>query len=277
MRSIVHFLVAFAAALCAPRVVAAETVWFVVAEIQPNRGESFLLPLSAPEDIAQARSLIAQGPGGSVGSIAILDIAAGADGLNRDVRRAGAPLWSWHVTAFHGFADFAIELCDGWPGFIEQDVAGFIANTSGQVCFWGYTVVEELAQAPEFAINEALDGAWYNPATSGQGLFLDVLPAQGLVFGGWFTFERASGNPQDPRHRWLTVQGPYQGSGATLEVTLTTGGAFDAPDPVQRDAIGTMQLRFTDCNHAVASYSFEDGLHGEIPLERGSGTGACVR
>lgn len=275
MRLHISLCLALFAALCAPRSAAAETVWFVVAEIQPHRGESFLLPLSDPEDIAQARSLIAQGPGGTVGSIASLRIAAGADGLNRDVRRPGTPLWSWHVVGFDGFADFAIELCDGWPGFIEQDVAAFIANTGGQVCFWGYTVVEELAQAPQLAVSEALDGAWYNPATSGQGLFLDVMPAQGIVFGGWFTFERGSGSAQDPRHRWLTVQGPYQGSEAALAITLTTGGAFDAPDPVLRDSIGTLQLRFTDCNHAVATYRFDDGLQGEIPLERAAG--ACAR
>ena len=60
--------------------------------------------------------------------------------------------------------DFTIEILDGWPGFVEQDVNGWIANTNGRVGFWTYTVVAELpAPVP------ALDG--HGPA----GLVLVLL------------------------------------------------------------------------------------------------------
>ena len=110
--------------------------------------DAYVLRLTEPDDVAAARARIAQGDASGVGSIAIARIAAGADGVNRNPLAPGNPAWSWHVTSFEGFADFAIELCDGWPGFVESDVPGWIANTNGTICFWSYSVRAELAQAP---------------------------------------------------------------------------------------------------------------------------------
>jgi hypothetical protein len=263
----VFLLVLFAAAPSR-----AETVWFEVAEIADDgdeRDEAFLLPLSDPAHIAQARSLIAQGPGGSVGSIVSARIALGPDGLNRDTRAPGEPLWSWYVSEFLGFADSAIELCDGWPGFIQQDVAAFIANTNGQICFWGYTVKRELNAAPRFRINEALDGAWYHPQHDGQGLFLDVMAERNQIFLGWFTFAQAgTASIGDPAHRWLTAQGPFSEDQADLTLVLTTGGAFASAQPVRHDAAGTLRLSFTDCNHGHAHWQFSDGSTGDVAIER---------
>ena len=122
-------------------------VLFLVAEPAGSitRGDSYVLPLEDPADIEHARALIALGPAAGA-PIAVAAIAAGADGVNRDLRAAGAPPWSWHVTGFDGFTDFTIEILDGWPSFVEQDVEGWIANTGGFVGFWSYTVVEELPE-----------------------------------------------------------------------------------------------------------------------------------
>lgn len=243
---------------------AAAPVWFVVAEVNPFRNQSFLLPLTDPADIADARRRIAEGDASGVGSIVSARIAAGGDGFNRDVRQPGQPLWSWRVTQFDGFADSAIELCDGWPGFIEADVHGFIANTGGQICFWGYTVVEELAAAPEFAIGEGIDGAWYDPSTPGQGLFVDVLAGATQLAFGWFGFQPGAAGTQ----RWWTAQGVVTGGEASLEVYLTSNGAFASPDPVDTAPVGEATLRFTDCNHGSLEYAFEAGPSGTMPLER---------
>ena len=128
----------------------ATTVRFLVAEPEEERfhGDSYVLPLEDPEAIAHARALVAEGP--SAGApIAVARIAAGPDGVNRDLLAPGEPLWSWHVTEFVGFADLTIEVQDGWPGYVEQDVEGWIANTDGTIGFWSYTVVEELETLPE--------------------------------------------------------------------------------------------------------------------------------
>lgn len=57
---------------------------------------------------------------------------------------SGGTLWTWHVIEFVGFAENTIEILDGWPGFIEENVQGWIDNTSGTIGFWGYTVVREI-------------------------------------------------------------------------------------------------------------------------------------
>jgi hypothetical protein len=111
-------------------------------------GDSYVLPLSDPEDIVHARSLITA-PAGTLPSIVIAKVAPGADGINRDYRAPGTPPWSWHVTEFESFADFSIEILDGWPSFIEQDVPGWMANTNSTIGFWNYTVVAEISPVPE--------------------------------------------------------------------------------------------------------------------------------
>jgi hypothetical protein len=129
-------------------------VLFVVGERVKEHGDSFVLPLEDPADIAHARDLIARGPEAAGAPLVFAEIVPGADGINRDVFAEGQPLWNWHVSKFEGFADGGIELVDGWPTFIEQDVAGWMANTRrdkddpnapGHIGFWSYTVVAEIA------------------------------------------------------------------------------------------------------------------------------------
>jgi hypothetical protein len=126
-------------------------VYFQVAELpgHETHHDSFILPLSDSADIAHARDLISLGPDQAGATIVFADIVAGTDGINRDLLAADQHLWSWHVTQFTGFGDVGIELLDGWPSFVEQDVAGWIQNTGGKIGFWNYTVVSELPAVPE--------------------------------------------------------------------------------------------------------------------------------
>lgn len=131
--------------------VLAAPVYFTVAESgSPVHGDSYVLPLEEPADIAHARDLIARGPEAAGATIAFAEIQAGSDGINRNVLAPGQPLWNWHVTKFEGFGDFGIELTDGWPSFVEGDVLGWISNTRrddttrGHIGFWSYTVVGEV-------------------------------------------------------------------------------------------------------------------------------------
>lgn len=256
-----------------------EAVWFVVGESAGNtvHGDSYLLPLTRAEDIADARRWLAEGPASGIGSIATVRIAPGGDGFNRDVLAAGAPAWSWHVVGFQGFGDIAIELCDGWPTFIEQDVQAFIDNTSATICFWDYSIVAELETAPDFAINEGLNGSWFNPGTPGQGVFLDVVAENDVIALGWFSFGVGgpSGRPGD-EHAWLTAQGVFSGDGATLDTFLTTGGVFDDPANVTTRRVGQVELGFTDCDHGFMRYTFDDGQSGEFPLARIASRPGCV-
>jgi hypothetical protein len=135
----------------------AGTVLFVVAE-KPGvveHHDSFVLPLSDPADIAHARDLIARGPDAARSAIVFAEVAAGRDGINRNVVADGQPLWDWHVSKFEGFGDFGIELIDGNPTLLQDDIPWWIDNTRrppdtthGHIGFWNYTVVSELGGGP---------------------------------------------------------------------------------------------------------------------------------
>ena len=139
-------------------------VYFLVAESSPRHGDSYLLPLTEATDIAAARALIAGSP--EVGRIVVARIAPGAsDGVavNCDLL-GGGRAWSWHVSAFLGFADSTIEILDGWPGYVEQNLEEWLRITRGEIGFWSYTVIREVSEG-ELAGAAAAPGR----ATVGSG------------------------------------------------------------------------------------------------------------
>src|SRR5689334_3441150 len=99
-----------------PRFAGGEMVYFQVTELpgQETHHDGFVLPLTNPGDIAHARQILSLGPSNAGATIINADIAAGADGINRDLLADDRHLWSWHVTRFNGFGDVGIELLDGW-------------------------------------------------------------------------------------------------------------------------------------------------------------------
>jgi hypothetical protein len=135
-------------------VASAGPVYFLVTERagQATHGDSYVVPLSNPDDIAHARDLISRGPDAAGAPIVVASIAAGADGINLDYLAPDKRAWDWHVTGFSNFADSTVEILDGWPGFVQQDVPGWIHNTNGFVGFWDYTITRELSATPPAAI-----------------------------------------------------------------------------------------------------------------------------
>ncbi len=130
-------------------------------------------------------------------------------------------------------------------------------------------------QAAGIDINPGLNGSWFNAATSGQGIFIDVFPDIPLVFMAWFTYDTSQAPDGseavigDPNHRWVTAQGPFEGDTANLQITLTTGGLFDDPATTGNTTVGTIALSFQDCSNGTLGYNFTDaGLSGNIPLTR---------
>ncbi|HWN70269.1 MAG TPA: hypothetical protein VNM90_21665 [Haliangium sp.] len=137
----------------------AKPVYFLVAELPGKEvhDDSYVLPLTRADHIAHARDLIRRGPEAAGTHIVVATVRAGADGINRDLRAKDAAAWSWHVSGVIDFADATMEILDGWPSFVEEDVTGWISNTcfddetatEGTLGFWGYTVVDELGGYPE--------------------------------------------------------------------------------------------------------------------------------
>jgi hypothetical protein len=123
----------------------------------------------------------------------------------------------------------------------------------------------------------ALSGNWYDPATSGQGLTVDVNPNSGIVFAAWYTYAPNGAGAGVDGQRWFTAQPAAFAAGSrSIPVTIyeTTGGAFDAPtDPAPKTVpVGSGTLAFPSCSAATFVYSFtggsSSGASGTIALRR---------
>jgi plastocyanin len=101
-------------------------------------------------------------------------------------------------------------------------------------------------------ITQGFTGAWYDPAQSGHGLFVEVLP-ENRILAWWFTF-----TPDGTQQAWFGNVGTIAGDTATIDALKTEGGRwipnFDPAD-VTQPAWGTLTLHFTDCNHGEVNFS----------------------
>ncbi len=95
-------------------------------------GETFQARVFDPATIADLEARRASGVEGVVAG----DLTASDGGFNEP--------WSWHWDpATVAVADFAIEVCDGRPSFVEADLDYWI-DTVGAYCPWGARVVRRV-------------------------------------------------------------------------------------------------------------------------------------
>ena len=108
-----------------------------------------------------------------------------------------------------------------------------------------------------------LTGSWYEPASSGQGVEIEVFPnsasGNGSAFVSWFTYDTVIGGAE--RQRWYTAQGQVMTGqpSASLTIFQNVGGNFNAPPITNSQAVGTATLSFDTCSSGHLSYSFTDG------------------
>ncbi|MEM9301622.1 MAG: peptidylprolyl isomerase [Pseudomonadota bacterium] len=152
------------------------------------------------------------------------------------------------------------------------------AITTDNYVFTEVTVVDEgVAPVSTFVVDPGVTGAWFNPATAGQGWLLDVYPGNDgnlEMFLAWFTY--AAGEPPadegafgSSQHRWFTASGTVDGDTATLTIFRNTGGVFNDPRSTELEAVGTMTVVFTSCSEAVMSWVFDtEGGTGEVAITR---------
>ena len=123
-----------------------------------------------------------------------------------------------------------------------------------------------------------LSGAWYNPATSGQGFFAIVNPVQHLLFAAWYTYMPDGAASGSAAQRWYILQiGPDAYTPGTSPVSSIpiytgTGGVFNDPAPHLTTQVGTATLTFIDCGRARIDYHFTQGtnagLSGSVDLSK---------
>ena len=126
-------------------------------------------------------------------------------------------------------------------------------------------------------IDQTTSGSWYDPGTSGQGFFFDVLVDKQALFVGWMTYDLqrpaigARTSLGDPGHRWMTAYGEYFENIAQLNLQTTAGGVFNLPTELTEVDEGTLEIELFDCNSGVIRFDLSGpGISGAIPIRRGN-------
>ncbi|MBM4169230.1 MAG: hypothetical protein FJ215_08755 [Ignavibacteria bacterium] len=123
------------------------TVYFMVSRPGASGGDSYILPLTRPQDIAGARAIV-KNPLTALATIVLARIDRGSgDGnyLNKDL--IGKRTWSWRVVEFQGFTEITAEILDGSPTDVEQRLNEWLTVNNGMIGFWSYAVTREVPLA----------------------------------------------------------------------------------------------------------------------------------
>ena len=147
---------------------------------------------------------------------------------------------------------------------------------SAQYCEQGFTPTFSLSQQ---GISPALDGAWYDPSTSGQGFQFVFLPQNGnLASLAWFTYDVDGQLAGSEGQRWYTVSGTYTPGSAhafNLPIYQNSGGNFDAAPITSAVQVGTAALSFSSCSEATLTYNIPGRPSRTINLNRLTGGANC--
>ena len=136
---------------------------------------------------------------------------------------------------------------------LSSPLASPIRHLIGALILFAAIVPGSLAALP-LSQPQALSGAWYDPASNGEGYF--VLVAESGMVATWYGYD-AQG-----QRLWLvseTFTGNVElGVPITLNLFRGSGGVFTQP-LANVEAWGSLSLRFDDCTHGLATLSGLDG------------------
>jgi photosystem II stability/assembly factor-like uncharacterized protein len=141
-------------------------------------------------------------------------------------------------------------------------------------------LMQNVSCSPTGVAGENIDfifsASWYDPATAGQGITVEVNPVSNALFFAWETYAPNGANAGPAGQRWYTGQGAFVADSRSIAVQLyeSTGGLFNTVPPIPSTvAVGSATLEFQDCSDATLSYSFtggsNSGASGTIQLGRG--------
>ncbi len=130
------------------------------------------------------------------------------------------------------------------------------------------------------AASGLLSGGWYDQATSGQGVFIDVNPKATLFFAAWYTYAPNGANiGGGASQRWYSIQDNAFAPGTVAKNDLAiferNGGTFNIGGGTTNPQVGTANVSFASCTSMTIVYNFTDGTNagksGSIALTRVSG------
>jgi hypothetical protein len=133
-----------------------------------------------------------------------------------------------------------------------------------------------MGSTPPVSADFALSGNWFDAATSGQGIVVEVNPALPYFFLTWYTYAPNGQAAGAAGQRWFTAQAGYSPGSRGFTATLfeTTGGLFDqAANPAPTtDPVGVATMTFASCASAQLQFNFTAGSNagkaGTIALTR---------
>jgi hypothetical protein len=127
------------------------------------------------------------------------------------------------------------------------------------------------------ADQEALEGTWYQPQISGQGILFDYFPEQRTWFGTWhfhWPFDPFGGSiPTRSGLYWYTLQGVVSADGRQVDlgVYASGDGKFNDTPRTASGRVGDATLTFDSCGAATLNYrielEFSYVISGSIPLQ----------
>ncbi len=153
-------------------------------------------------------------------------------------------------------------------------VLNYVQNSNIQASNLIY-VNKAFVLSETLSLNAALSGGWFNPATPGQGIYLEILPETGKMVMAWFAYDTELPQDQldvilgDAGHRWFVADDFFDGNVFEGSIFLAQNGIFDANDAVSVTAVGTVRVEFESCSSALVTYEFTGtDISGSFPMSR---------
>lgn len=162
---------------------------------------------------------------------------------------------------FEGSTSFVTVLTDAdgqatTPALTAGGSAGYFqvvawALNGDNLIGYAYFPLQQVESLSAIMIGPGMTGAWYDPAQSGHGVMVEVLPGDRMV-AYWFAF-----TPDGTQQAWFGGVGAILGNQAVIYADRGRGGSwipFFNPALFTLEPWGTLTFTFSDCNHGRVDF-----------------------
>lgn len=128
------------------------TGYFLVGEKSAVHQDSYVIRTDDPARLTEIRSWLAKPL--AERPLVLTDIKKTGNSpsaWNKDLVTKGR-IWNWEPAGEPSLVDFTIEIYDGWPVYVQENLEEWIRITqtgsgNGRIGFWNYTLIREVTSA----------------------------------------------------------------------------------------------------------------------------------